>query len=429
MKFKSLPIITIIACAFGAGSVVAQPANDNCSGAISLQTGIGNAFGVVTTFGPYDNTLATVNINDPIAGYECFGEPDGGGAAPTLENTMWFTFTGDGGKYFIETGTGAGVTNYIDDGDTQIAIYTGTCGALVPFACNEDGPSATATIYPAGLTFNTSPGVVYYMMVDGFNFNGAISNGQYLIFVSQQATVACNAPSVSLGTASANKTSVCPNDTVRFTITGVVTPTVGTISGLGWFISNASITGDPDPVANPAVIAGYGVQNPAPASSFRELVNDGGLIGGPVPYGTYYWTPVIFGNATVGTAPGTFMTQLVFDPACTTTGTSIPVDVLAPGTPSCSVGLTDISENGFGILNLRPVPVSNQLNFNLRTVESGSVNVVISDLAGRQILNQYVRSTPGEKVISLDVESIASGVYHLSAISGANTAIVRFVKQ
>ena len=48
--------------------------------------------------------------------------------------------------------TCAGVTDPIDDGDTQIAIYTGTCGNLTPVACNEDGPNATTTYYPAGLT-------------------------------------------------------------------------------------------------------------------------------------------------------------------------------------------------------------------------------------------------------------------------------------
>jgi len=69
------------------------------------------------------------------------------------------------------------------------------------------------------------------------------------------------------------------------------------------------------------------------------------------------------------------------------------------------------------------------LNFNLRTVENGSVNIIISDLTGRQIMNQYVRSVPGEKTVTLDVESLSSGVYHLTATSGANTAVVRFVKQ
>ena len=31
-----------------------------------------------------------------------FYEPDGNGGAPSLDNTLWFTFTGDGNTYFIE---------------------------------------------------------------------------------------------------------------------------------------------------------------------------------------------------------------------------------------------------------------------------------------------------------------------------------------
>ncbi|MFM7766666.1 MAG: hypothetical protein ACKO9S_02270, partial [Bacteroidota bacterium] len=382
-------------------SAIAQPVNDDCSGAISIQSAFGQPIGTTTVLGPYDNTTATTNATDPIAGFECFGEPNGQGTAPSLENTLWFSFVGDGGKYFIETADGAGITNYIDDGDTQIAIYTGACGSLVPYVCNEDGPSSGANgnpPYPAGLTFNTSPGVTYYMMIDGFNFLGTISNGQYLIEVTQQQTIACADPTVSIGTASANATFVCPNDTVRFDITGVVTPTVGLVSGLGWVISNADLLGTNDPILNPATVAGYAVQNPAPATSFRSYVNNGSLIGSAqVPYGTYYWTPVIFGNGTVGVSPGTFMTQLQLDPSCTITGASIPVIVYAPGSSACNTGLSDINSNGFGISQLRPVPATNELNFNIGANSNGQVSLEVTDIAGKSVTKMTMDVTAGSK--------------------------------
>jgi hypothetical protein len=426
MKFKSLPIISAFVLA--AGSLLAQPVNNDCANSINIQSAFGQPFGTTITLGPYDNTLATVVPSDPTTGFACFGEPDGGGAAPTIDNTMWFTFTGDGGKYFIETGNGPLITNYIDDGDTQIAIYTGSCGALVPFACNEDGPNATATHYPAGLVITTSPGTVYYMMVDGFNYNGVLSTGEYMLFITQQTTIACNDPSVTLGTASANKTFVCPNDTVRFDITGVVTPTVGSVSGLGWVISNADLMSDPNPIMNPALVAGYAVQSPAPSSSFRLYVNNGALIGGQVPYGTYYWSPVIFGNGTVGTPPGTFITQITLDPTCTVTGASIPVIVYEPGNPACATALNDIRDNGFGILNVHPVPVADELFFAVRTVEQGPLTITVTDITGREVMNETFVSTPGERKLSLDVKRLSSGVYHLTATSGQSTAVVRFVK-
>lgn len=414
-------------------SAIAQPVNDDCTGAISIQSAFGQPIGTTTVLGPYDNTLATTNASDPIAGFECFGEPNGQGTAPSLENTLWFTFVGDGGKYFIETADGAGVTNYIDDGDTQIAIYTGACGTLTPYVCNEDGPSSGANgnpPYPAGLTFNTSPGVTYYIMIDGFNFLGTISNGQYLIEVTQQQTVACADPSVSIGTASANATFVCPNDTVRFDITGVVTPTVGLVSGLGWVVSNADLLGTNDPILNPATIAGYAVQNPAPATSFRTYVNNGSLIGSAqVPYGTYYWTPVIFGNGTVATSPGTFMTQLQLDPSCTITGASIPVIVYAPGSPACATGLSDVNSNGFGISQLRPVPATDELNFNIGANTNGSVAIEVTDIAGKSVTTLNMDITAGSKTVTIDLSSVSAGVYNLNARMGQEVSRVRFVKQ
>ncbi|MFM7176275.1 MAG: T9SS type A sorting domain-containing protein [Bacteroidota bacterium] len=414
-------------------SAIAQPVNDDCSGAISIQSAFGQPIGTTTVLGPYDNTTATTNATDPIAGYECFGEPNGQATAPSLENTLWFSFVGDGGKYFIETADGAGITNYIDDGDTQIAIYTGACGSLVPYVCNEDGPSSGANgnpPYPAGLTFNTSPGVTYYMMIDGFNFLGTISNGQYLIEVTQQQTIACADPSVSIGTASANATFVCPNDTVRFDITGVVTPTVGLVSGLGWVISNADLLGTNDPILNPATVAGYAVQNPAPATSFRSYVNNGSLIGSAqVPYGTYYWTPVIFGNGTVGVSPGTFMTQLQLDPSCTITGASIPVIVYAPGSSACNTGLSDINSNGFGISQLRPVPATNELNFNIGANSNGQVSLEVTDIAGKSVTKMTMDVTAGSKTVTIDLSSLSAGVYNLNAHMGQDVSRVRFVKQ
>ncbi|MBL0342016.1 MAG: hypothetical protein IPP71_14460 [Bacteroidetes bacterium] len=317
MKFKSLQIIAFTAFALAAGSAVAQPINDNCTGAISIQSAFGNAVGVITTLGPYDNTFATVDPTDPAVGYECFGEPDGTAGNPTLENNIWFTFTGDGGKYFIETGNGAGVTNYIDDGDTQIAIYEGTCSALVPFACNEDGPSATPTTYPAGLTINTIAGTVYFMMIDGFNFNGAISTGEYLVFINQESSVACGDPSITPGAMSALDSTVCFGDTLVVSTVGAISPSVGSTFGFAVIVSSADISGNNDPNSDPSVLGGTGAIFPIAPTVNTTLPNTGATF----PAGVYYFTPVVFGNAN-GTGN---ITAIALDPACTFTGTSLMV--------------------------------------------------------------------------------------------------------
>ena len=139
---------------------------DACAGAIDVQSSLGQGVDNTVSSGPYDNTNYTTNSQDPTTGWECFGEPDGLGGAPSLERTMWFTFVGDGATYFIEA-LACG-DNPIGDSDTQMAIYSGACGNLTPVACIDDGPNATTGYYPAGLELATEEGVTYRVMIDGF---------------------------------------------------------------------------------------------------------------------------------------------------------------------------------------------------------------------------------------------------------------------
>jgi hypothetical protein len=160
--------------------------SDFCINATDINSLFGKATGAVQNSALFNNTGATA-VGDPKTGFSCFGEPNGGGAKPSLENSLWFTFKGDGNAYFIETAKcNATTANYINDGDSQIAIYEGTgCGALTPVLCNEDGPNATSSEYPAGDTLQTVAGKTYYMLVDGFAFNGAISDGQFCLNVKR----------------------------------------------------------------------------------------------------------------------------------------------------------------------------------------------------------------------------------------------------
>ena len=163
------------------------PSNNECAGIINLSSLFGAPVGSPQTGGPYDNSSATTEATDPADGWECYGAlaPE-----PSLDNTLWFAFVGDGNTYdIITTDCGGGLTNYIDDGDTQMSIYTGSCGALTPHSCNEDAQIIPPNEYPAGFvgteTFSTDVGVTYYVMVDGFNFQGALSSGEYCIEITR----------------------------------------------------------------------------------------------------------------------------------------------------------------------------------------------------------------------------------------------------
>jgi hypothetical protein len=416
-----------------AGLTMAQvPVNNECTGAIDITPALGQPVGLVVELGPYDNTNATTEPSDPTTGYECFGEPDGGGATPSLENTLWFSFVGDGGIYYIRTNNcSTPVSNYIDDGDTQIAIYTGTCGSLVPYTCNEDGPEATSVPehYPAGLNVPTIVGETYYMLIDGFKFFNALSTGEFCIFISQIPFIGCTDPSISTGITAGNKDTLCPGDTLRVNVTGVTGPNEGLYNGMSWVVSTTDITGSTDPLNVPGVFLFYAIQNPAPDSSGRMLLNNGQYIGTVNnPYGTYYFTPVIFANATPNSPNPVFLSDLTLDPSCTYTGTSIQFHFLPPGDPLCVTAISSIDAEGFGILNLYPNPVRDELSVVVATKGNEVVTLTVFDQTGREMLSK-VSNVSGEAILNISTKSLAAGVYFVKLENGTNSQYVKFLRE
>jgi hypothetical protein len=388
---------------------------DECIGAIAIDSGFGQAVGVVMTLGPYDNTGATTGASDPVTGWECFGEPDGTASAPELNNTVWFSFVGDGNNYFVESANCAGVTNYIDDGDTQFALYTGTCGGLTPLKCNEDGPNATATTYPAGFTFGTVAGTTYYLMVDGFNataLGGGISDGQFCLQVTRVPTIACTDTSVTAGTEAQNLTNLCFGDTLTVSTTGAVAPNTGDFFGLSWIISSADISGNTDPLNDPSVIATYTFTSPAPATSTISFVHDG-TASFIIPGNTYYWTPVVFGNATALTTPTLYLSDLGLDPSCTETGTSLAVNVLIQGDPLCAVGIDEQSAAA-GSVNIYPSPAQNHVTVELASAAKVQGIISITDYTGREVIRLDATLNQGLNKTDLDLRGLARGTYFVS---------------
>jgi hypothetical protein len=136
------------------------PADDACGGATNINSFFGGAIGTPVVSPLYDNTNYN-SSGDPATGFGCFYQGDG------LQHTIWYTFTGDGKVYKIRS-VQCNATNYIFDGDTQAAIYTGGCGSLTPVACTEDEDPVN-NILNINTTFVAQQGVNYYMLVDGYN--------------------------------------------------------------------------------------------------------------------------------------------------------------------------------------------------------------------------------------------------------------------
>ncbi len=298
-------LMTVYTCIF------AQPVNNECSGAIELTSSLGRGIDNVITTGPYNNTSATTEKSDPTIGFECFAEPDGSGAKPSLENTLWFTFTGDGDKYFIEaTSDSCSFTNEgLTYNDTQIAIYTGSCEALVPFDCKEDGPNSKWSVesYPAGVEIMTEIGVQYYVMVDGFDFVGTLSKGKFCMNFTQMVSITCNHPDVSAGTVSVEPAILCqPDSIVLISQQGAFGPNKRNTSGSMWVVSKTDLAGDTDPKSAAGFLGAF------PVSPISDKPRGMNFAQNKLEPGDYYFTLYTFTNASIDN-----MGHVIFDPECT----------------------------------------------------------------------------------------------------------------
>ena len=182
----------------------AAPENDDCSAATALS--MPTEAGVVAYNGPFTNIDATVSENDPVdqitCDASCFNELEFG-TPPCVNGNVWFTLLGDGKTYHVYTNRNCGAFtlsdgDYIDNGDTQMAVFTGSCDGLSLIACNEDDDElANATDFLAGLNIETTAGVTYYVMIDGLNALEGLATGQFCVNIEEVAAGGCTDPCAS----------------------------------------------------------------------------------------------------------------------------------------------------------------------------------------------------------------------------------------
>jgi len=131
------------------------PANDNCSGAVSLTVNSDLACGVTAT----GNTLGA---SQSMAATPCFGNPD---------DDVWYSFVATSASHVVT------LSNVVSTGtssttDMYFQVLSGTCGSLTSILCSDPN---TATL--TGLT----PGQTYYIRV--YTYSGAGYNASFNICV------------------------------------------------------------------------------------------------------------------------------------------------------------------------------------------------------------------------------------------------------
>lgn len=203
---KKILLSGLLAAVFG----FSVSAND-CATAIPLAISCG---GSATVSG------STVGGTPPAIS-TCTTSPGSGGA-------VWYTIVGDGSTWTAST-VNAG-SNY----DTKIWVFSGSCGALNCVTGNDDYSGVLSFV-----SFSTTPGVTYYVIVGGYSSN----EGNYEMTVAN-TNLACGTDcgnSIMVSNTSCGGFSTYTGSTVGGTPSGQ--GTCGTTAGTGGVIWH-SFTGD-----------------------------------------------------------------------------------------------------------------------------------------------------------------------------------------
>lgn len=307
---------------------------DECATAVDLTLYFGQTPGVAQTTGLFDNTDASGDVFGPYPA--CFEENDGGSGTDTTDASLWFTFTGDGANYHIET-VPCNATNYIGTGqnrpgDSQMAIYTGECGVgtLVVEYCNDNLYSNGMPDWRSGVDIQTTSGTNYTMLIDGFrDFPGTfinIAKGEFCIEITREAMFNCS--NAQMGTYTVDNSGVvCWGTNLNALITldedSYVIPQNGPVNGMAWALTSAPVPADTWP---PSLGASYFGSTGYLQTPFAVGLNNNGSF----PVGTYYITPVIVGGAVDINPANTILNLAETDPTngCFFVGESYAITLL-----------------------------------------------------------------------------------------------------
>ncbi|KXK16519.1 MAG: PKD domain-containing protein [Saprospiraceae bacterium] len=123
-----------------------------CSNAIPINILFGHPIDEPQASGTYSSKDMN-NLNDPNFGHDCLSD----------NNTIWFTFTGDGNRYAVRSNDCSAKVYTNPNG----AMYSGTCGDLTAINCHRD--IWTGDVDPDinfRIVVQTEPGKTYYLMVE-----------------------------------------------------------------------------------------------------------------------------------------------------------------------------------------------------------------------------------------------------------------------
>lgn len=385
-------------------------------------------------------TAASTGITVPVNGAMeiCFYNANNGlarlYAAVTGTNTVMFT--SDGGATWTPgspTGQLFGSEVKYIPGTASKLISTGVdfTNGFIGSSFSDDGGN-NWYIFETDMQ-RTAIGAVdsTHIWVGGFTANDTTDGIFKYSFID---SISCADPLINTGITSANDLIICPGEMLVVASSGVYPPNSGDFSGVSWVITTVDISGTVDPLNSSSLVAAYTFDFPAPPNSSRIFINnDTTLIGNQFfPYGQYFWTPVVFGNAIDNpgdtTSNPNFLSDLILDPSCTHAGTSIAIQVLDSLTSPCAAGIDQPAD--IAILNVSGFFNGSQtLDLNIRSSSNEKAAVKIYDLTGRMIYSNTFDLVNGISRTLINAQSFSAGLYLVQVETGNNKAVTKIAKQ
>ncbi len=255
--------------------------------------------------------------------------------------------------------------------DGVINAYSGTCGSLVSFACADsgfDGERETLSLQ------NVTAGETYYFRVYGFGNAG--KDGSFTLTAS--------------GTA------------LPVNITNFKGEHNGSQNVLSW----TTLTEQNN--------KGFELQRSANGRNFSTLgfIDSKSSTGNSSSVLTYQFTDVkpFTGNNYYR------LKQADKD------GRSVISDIVL---------LKGVQTNALALSNIYPNPAKSSVNVVITAPAATKVTIIITDLAGKPVMQQAAQLITGDNILSLKVNALPSGNYIIKAVSAGNsyTAVSKFVKQ
>ena len=156
-------LLALTTTAFAQGS-------DDCANA--------TAWGPLFSFSTFGSTPSGEEpTNIPVTGHFMFLDCDD---PEEMWNDIWYTYTPTTcGEFQFSL---CNSTNY----DSRIAVYSGTCGALVTLGCNDDGPACANFASEVDIP-DLEAGETYYVQIGGASAS-ATGDGTFHVFDGPPAT-------------------------------------------------------------------------------------------------------------------------------------------------------------------------------------------------------------------------------------------------